>query len=133
MHMVSAEPLGSRHTLSPGNPTSKVQVFPCLIKDVSTYSQVSLLIQALLSFWKSSMVTRITDLPDSPASGSFDLPSANDPHLTFLWLSLISHHSSSHVHPRVLQSCHSELFPLLKLKLKHFAHCNLPAAIISTS
>lgn len=59
-HNDSAEPMGSRDTLRNGNPTNKVQVFHSFIKDVSIYSQLTLLIQAILSSWESSIIPWMT-------------------------------------------------------------------------
>lgn len=59
-HNNSAEPMGSRDTLRNGNPTNKVQVFYPFIKDDSIYSQLSLLIQAMLSSWESSIIPWMT-------------------------------------------------------------------------
>lgn len=111
----------------PWESTQQTQVFPSLFKDVSTYSQLSFLIWAMLSSWDSSTVIWLTHLIPQPLTSL-----TSSVLMTFIsylpFLSLISHYSYSHMHPRLLQSYHYlELFPFLKLKLKHFTHCNLPS------
>lgn len=96
-------------------------------KDISTHSQLSPLIQLMLSSKESSIVAWMThQIPQLPSSLTSVVLMPFISHLPFP--SLFSQHSCSLVHPRLLHSCHSlELFHLLKLKFKHSTLCKPPS------